>query len=263
MNIYYSDLCLLNNDISTNIDKLKEFGADNVEIMNDGKQWNEFEIRMESLAGVLNSKDVGYSVHAPVFDVNLTSENSEIRKASLETYKQSIVFASKINAKYVVIHPGFCKTFVFDKELAILRCKEALHILDKVSKKYSMPLLIENVGIFGSSIFTFNQFVTLLDEFDDNIGYLIDVGHAFLNGWNIPKLIKQTREKLFSLHIHDNNGKSDSHSPMYEGIIKWEEIFDALKELDHEFNIVLEYKSETPLIKLRQGKNLVEKLLKQ
>ncbi|XJZ27767.1 sugar phosphate isomerase/epimerase family protein [Bacillota bacterium Lsc_1132] len=257
--ICYSDLPLITNDIFENIKELIAMGADKVEMLMDGDQWDEMERQFADFAPKLKALPVGYTVHPPAWDTNLTSENKAIREASFIEYQKAIEFAAMIGAGHVVIHPGFCFSPVFNKELAQERAMEYVQRLCEVAKPLNVKLVIENVGYNGSSLFTQEEFTRFLDSFDDTVGYLIDVGHAHLNQWDIPKLIRETKGRLLALHLHDNNGEADEHLPIGEGIIQWEEIFSAMQEVSDKCQLILEYAPNTSLEKLREGKELLLK----
>lgn len=257
--ICYSDLLLITKDIFENIEELIEYGADKVELMMDGDKWDEMERLFDDFTPKLKALPVGYTVHPPAWDINLTSENKAIREASFTEYKKAIEFASMIGAKHVVIHPGFCFSPVFNKQRAQERANDYMNQLCEVAKPLNIKLVIENVGYNGSSLYTQDEFTRLLDSFDDVAGYLIDIGHAHLNHWDIPKLIRDTKDRLLALHIHDNTGAGDEHLPIGEGTIQWGGIFAAMKEISTDCQLILEYAPNTPIEKLREGKELLFK----
>ena len=164
----------------------------------DGDKWDEMERLFADFAPKLKALPVGYTVHPPAWDTNLTSENQTIRKASFNEYKKAIEFAAMIEADHVVIHPGFCFSPVFNKELAQERAKEYIQRLCEIAQPLNVKLVIENVGYNGSSLFTREEFTRFLDPFDAPAGYLIDVGHAHLNHWDFPRLIRETKDRLFN-----------------------------------------------------------------
>ncbi|WP_445506841.1 sugar phosphate isomerase/epimerase family protein [Niallia sp. 03190] len=255
--ICYSDLPLLTKGIFENIEKLMANGADKVELLMDGDKWDEMELLFDDFAPKLKALPVGYTIHPPAWDINLTSENKGIREVSFIEYKKAIEFAGMIGADHVVIHPGFCFSPVFDKKLAQERAKNDIKRLCEIAKPLNVKLAIENVGYKGSSLFTQDEFARFLDSVDDTAGYLIDTGHAHLNNWDISKLIRDTKDRLLAIHIHDNTGAEDEHLPIGKGTIQWEGIFAALKEVSNNCLMVLEYAPNTSLEKLREGKELL------
>lgn len=257
MKIYYSYLCRIGSSLSESIDQMIRFGGDHIELMLDGGGWNEFEKHGNELASMLSAKNAVYSVHTPIWDMNLTSENAQARRAALEAYQNSIAFAASIGAEHVVLHPGFCYAPVFDKKIARQRAKEAIEALCGWNEKYGELLLVENVGNPGTSIFTQEEYVGFIRSFDGAVGSLLDIGHAHLCGWGLPEVISGLKSYLFAVHLHDNDGKSDSHLPMGDGSIQWPTVFQALRDCNPELRLVLEYNIGTPLKRLQMGKEVL------
>ncbi|WP_400164472.1 sugar phosphate isomerase/epimerase family protein [Brevibacillus sp. TJ4] len=253
-NICYSDLPLITKDIVTNVEELIAHGAEKVELLMDGDKWDDMELLFEGVASRLKALPIGYTVHPPAWDTNLTSENKAIREASFAEYKKAIQFAAMIGADHVVIHPGFCFSPVFDKKLAQERARYYVNQLCEVARPLNVKLVVENVGYNGSSLFTQDEFIRFLDSIDETAGYLIDIGHAHLNQWDIPRLIRDTKDRLYAIHIHDNSGAGDEHLAIGEGTIQWEDIFEAMREIRNDCQLILEYAPNTPLEKLRVGK---------
>lgn len=258
MFLCYSELCLIGGEVEENVDKLIGQGAENIELMLDGAGWDGFPRRKKELASMLGKKGIGYSVHVPVWDVNLTSECSYIRDAVLESYKESIVFAAMLDARHVVLHPGFRSDPHFSAETGRKRARAAIEELLEFNRDYRQLLLVENIGSPSASIFSQAEYADFLSGLSGEVGYIVDIGHAFLNGWDIPSLLGGIKDRLFALHLHDNDGRRDAHLPLGEGVIDWKKIFTALKLTGQEVELILEYNLGTELGKLAEGKSLLE-----
>lgn len=258
MKIAFSELCVIGGQIEENIDRLIGAGAENIELMLDGIGWNHFELQMDEIVKILKKKSVNYAVHTPVWDINLTSENADIRNAVMETYKQSILFAEKLDACHVVIHPGFCYTAVFSKELARKRSRESVLELLDFAKEHHQNILVENVGSTKTSIFNEDEFCHFLDDMPDNVGYIIDLGHALITKWDIPKMIRTMGSRLKALHIHDNDGVCDAHLPIGYGIMDWESLYEVIKESNPSLWLIMEYNIGTSSEELTRGKIILE-----
>jgi len=258
MEIFYSELCLIGGDVEDNVDRLIEHGAENVELMLDGAGWDGFPRRLDALVPALMAKKVGYSVHVPVWDVNLTCGNAHLRAAVLEAYKQSIVLASRLDAKHVVLHTGWCSDPHFSKAEGRARAREAMLALHDFNAEYGQSLLVENVGTNVTSLFTEDQFVHFLDEFPADFGYLVDAGHAYINGWNLGTLFGRLGGRLRAIHIHDNDGLKDCHAPIGQGRMDWDTIIETALATGTSLNLVLEYNIGTELKWLKEGKAFLE-----
>lgn len=258
MDIVYSELCLIGGNVADNVERLIQYGARHIELMIDGQGWDDVRGRMEETADLLREKPVTYTVHMPVWDVNLTCQNHVMREAVKELIRESIVFASRLKASYVVIHPGFNRCPLFDRERAKDIARKSLFELLEFNKRYGMLLLVENVGVNGSSLFTPDEFTAFLDDMPSETGYLLDVGHANVNHWDICKMITDLRGRLYAVHLHDNHGRADEHLPMGEGTVDWDSVFEAVRGTGGGLHLVLEYDAGTPLEKLAEGKKMLE-----
>lgn len=254
--ISYSDLLLMGGRAETNVEALLGEGAAHIELLLDGKSWDDMDGTMERLVPYLNDSKASFTVHPPAWDTNLTSENRAIRDASFEEYRKSIEFANRIGATHVVIHPGFCYSPAFCKQTAALRAEEAVNRLCRVASPLGVQLAIENVGYHGTSLFSQEEYVRFVERLDETAVYLVDTGHAHINGWDIPALIRQTASRLGCVHLHDNSGDADEHLPIGEGTIEWTSVWEALRDAPR-CQFILEYAPGTELSKLREGYKLL------
>ena len=70
---------------------------------------------------------------------------------------------------------------------------------------------------------------------------LIDIGHAFANGWNLERVIKELKDKIVSYHLHNNNGINDSHDLITNGKLNMDEFMKLYKEYTPKADLVIEY----------------------
>jgi len=256
--IFFSELCLIGGKVEDNVDALIAQGAGGIELMLDGAGWDEFHLHKEEIARRLRAKKVLYSVHVPVWGSNLTYENAQYREAVLESYRQSIAFASLVEARHVVLHTGNCPDLHFSKEVARRRSREAMFALLDYDREFGLPLLVENVGSPATSIFTQEEFELFLDGMPERIGYIVDVGHAHISGWDFGRLFEALGARLKALHIHDNDGSRDAHGPVGTGTIDWDRVLSAAFRASGDLALVLEYQIGTRLSALAEGKARLE-----
>jgi len=258
-NIVFSDLCLLGNDPFRNIEQFQALGNCQVELMMDGYYWDNFTLFKKQFMDRISQYDVAYSLHSPCWDVNLSCEIGRLREANLKVAMDAIDFAAGSKCNYLVIHTGFCQSPAFDRARARERSYEALQMLCRRARESGVRLAVENVGYHGTSLYTYDEFVHLLDEFGQEAGYILDIGHAALNGLDSAALIRDTRQRLLGIHIHDNNGQTDQHLPLGEGVIQWQPILTEMAGLDGFCSLVLEYGWGTPMEKLVETRQYLEK----
>ncbi|TRM10568.1 sugar phosphate isomerase/epimerase [Lentibacillus cibarius] len=257
--IFYSGLVQLEKPIITNLDAFFDYGADGVELFLDGPQWNDKQASFSAVKEQLYSYPFTYSVHGPMFDLNLTSENAAVRQTTLNELKRAIEIGADIGAHHVIIDPGICLYRVFDKHQARKRAIEAIKELQQHAKKCRQPIAIENIGHQGTALFDQEAFCHLLDHFPDKdmLGLVLDTGHAHLNNWNIPEVIHATKGHLLAVHLNDNDGQTDNHLAIGDGTIDWAPVLKALQHVPEQCSLILEYNMIMPYHKLREGRELL------
>ncbi len=194
------------------------------------------------------------SIHGPSVGINLADEN-DIRYMAL--YKDVFQFAARWDAAFVVVHTN--EAFNGEKERVRERIQQRLKKLLAISGDHHVPLLIENVGLNtkGTLLFDWPEYLELLSGLPE-AGALIDTGHANINHWNLPDVIKRLGDRLVASHLHDNQGVSDEHLPVGDGIIDWTSVFAAITSFAPESTMVFEYANvdvQTALSNINMVKN--------
>ena len=87
-----------------------------------------------------------------------------------------------------------------------------------MAKEAGAKVLVENVGLDnrGNCLFNQEDFIGLFDQLRSWAGCLIDTGHAFINRWDMERVISALAGKIEGYHLHNNDGKNDIHRPMFE-----------------------------------------------
>lgn len=184
-----------------------------VEVMDDGPHFLNTSEPLESYK-------VRYFFHAPCRSVNIASILEPIRRASVEVTTDCFRIAAEVNAP-VVIHPGYF-TWRDEQERALLQYKKSLTELRERAEEYDITFYIENMGNWDYFLIRFPSELPLLD----GCGLALDVGHAHLNSC----LTEFLHEKVAHFHLHDNNGKEDSHLAIGKGTINFTPIMEAAKQ---------------------------------
>lgn len=211
-----------------------------IEIFAEGPEWREPKVGIKLMKELLRDHNGPRSLHAPFFDLNPASDYPAIRELTLAVLKRSLELAPELECEYVVIHPDSYSSHIFNRIETQKRAKDALYFLAAEASKAGVKLAIENVGYGPTQLFDSHEFTNLAYEIE-NIAALLDVGHAYLNGWDIPQVIGQLEEKLVALHLHDNRGQADEHLPLGDGKINYQPIWEALTSIPSTPALVLEY----------------------
>jgi sugar phosphate isomerase/epimerase len=101
----------------------------------------------------------------------------------------------------------------------------------------------------------------------ENLGLLLDVGHCLLSREDPVAVVTQAKDRLFYVHLDDNDGVADLHWPLLTGKLTEESLrrtLVSLLEQGYTGGLSLEFRAENaePAEALRHGRELLERLLR-
>jgi sugar phosphate isomerase/epimerase len=177
-------------------------------------------------------------VHATAGEYNAdlkdyTSPNEYSRLAGVELIKNRVDLAHTLNAETIVLH---YKLQEQDFRYALRSFDE----LEPYCKTRRIKICIENTE--GPPDFVRGLFDTLYKRYDrDYMGLCFDTGHAFLYcKENCLEYAERYNDRLFMMHIHDNNGKGDDHLLPFAGGFDWEGFAPVLARSPYSFPVLVE-----------------------
>jgi|GEM_PF-1206058 len=214
--------------------------------------------------------------------IDFVSDDEEIIKKSTKYLENSIFFASSKNMNYVIFHPGGCKEIgeeIFNKRnfekdlrefLKIRKSKSKIYLyrffknfekILKISEKLNIKMGIET-RFYPGEFPDFFELEKIFKEFDSEfLFYWHDLSHAYVreNVIKEPSYLKNFKNKLLGIHIHDIKG-FDEHRPPGKGLINFKKTFDEIKEIKNiyiVFEIDEKYKEE----EIIEGIKKIEKII--
>ncbi|PKL55478.1 MAG: sugar phosphate isomerase/epimerase [Methanomicrobiales archaeon HGW-Methanomicrobiales-6] len=168
------------------------------------------------------SFELRYTVHAPVADINIASDNEHLRRAAVRVIRDLAEVCDRIDAERLVIHPGH--TWGEEMWSAAQRALDrSLGDLAAIQKDMNVRFAVENMGAWDICFFREPGFLDRLA--DHGLGFTLDVGHAHANG-NLEQFLEQGG--AIHVHLHDNCGNRDDHLACGDGNIDFHRVFAAL-----------------------------------
>lgn len=238
------------------IDAVAEAGFKNVFIQWYNKNWNPSqENQLEYI------KQKGLKVifaHLGYQNINDIWEDFKDGDDVVERYINDIRVCKKYGIDLVVMHlTSKTDTKPFN-ELGLNRIKKIIEFAESIDVK----IAFENTKIKG-------YIDKVIDNIkSDNIGICYDAGHCHLY-FNDEFKYKKYKDKIFAVHLHDNDKTDDLHLIPYDGTINWDYVAQNLKENNYDGPITLEvvyrrdYLKETPLEFYKKAYAIAEKLAKK
>ncbi len=131
------------------------------------------------------------------------------RLSGVELVKNRIDMTAYLSADVVIMHvPG-------DPDSIPIR--KSLDEIEPFARERNVRIAIEN-GKFEAIKKLFSEYPP------DYIGLCYDSGHGNVKGVNGLDHLESVKDRLISLHLHDNNETGDQHLLMFMGTVDWERL---------------------------------------
>ena len=110
------------------------------------------------------------------------------------------------------------------------------------AKQFGITIFLENMPFLDFSLSSPTTIVDIVKEIDDpSFAMCLDTGHANCAGIAPAHFARLLGKRLIALHMHDNFAHDDAHSLIYMGNINWTDFAAALKEVDYNGWLNLEW----------------------
>lgn len=235
------------------INAIEKAGFKNVFIQWYNKEWNPTQ--EEQLKYI---REKGLNVifaHLGYKNINDLWLENEVGDKLVEGYKNDIKICKENNIPMVVMHLTSKSEAPKYNETGLKRLKE---IVD-YAQELNIKVAFENTKIKGYLDYVIEN----IDN--ENVGICFDSGHYhvhFNDDFDFPKF----KDRIFAVHLHDNDQSDDLHLMPFEGTLDWKETIRKLKECNYDGPVTLElcYRNEYLDMSIedfyRKGYELGEKL---
>lgn len=207
-----SSYCLMDKPLAAALDELAPL-TDLIEVMDEG---NHFITDTDLFAGYTQK----FTIHAPFHGMNIASVFEPVRKASVRVMADCFAVAAAIGAP-VVMHPGYF-AWEQEREQADRQFRKSLQELNVAAAEHAVIFWFENMGDMNYFNLRTPADLGLIGD----TGLALDTGHANLNRCLPAFLATPFRH----MHIHDNKGRADTHSPVGSGTIDFRPVMAALRQ---------------------------------
>lgn len=127
---------------------------------------------------------------------------------------------------------------------------EYYHRLQPYAKEFGVKMCLENMygkdarrGCIVPTMFSnphdYAKFFDALGD-SENFTCCVDTGHSGIVGEDAADTIRVLGNRVKSLHINDNDFRSDGHMIPYQGKIDWDDVLKALAEIHYDGDFTFE-----------------------
>jgi sugar phosphate isomerase/epimerase len=167
------------------------------------------------------------SLHAPFMDLNPGEMDPMVRSVTQVRFRQLLNVAAILKPRAVVFHAAYDKWRYSGRKDVWL--ENSIDIWQKVmdtASKIGLRVAIENV--FDDDPEALRMLIEKIDNPD--FGFCFDTGHFNLfSRVPLEQWFGALGRHLVEVHLHDNDGKADSHWAIGSGNIDFKKFFGLMK----------------------------------
>ena len=175
----------------------------------------EFDQLLEAQAE--RFRDLPITLHAPFVEV-CTPRGSDAERLMQVRFEKAFHWYHLFGATSMVMHTHEGPVPAEKRREMQLRSEEVILKTAEKARQEGIRLTVENVGfpLKHNVLFDQAEFTALFDRLPEDVGALIDTGHAMANGWDIPALVETLGPRIRGYHLHNTDRTHDLHRPIYE-----------------------------------------------
>ncbi|MBN1485709.1 MAG: sugar phosphate isomerase/epimerase [Chloroflexia bacterium] len=195
--------------------------------------------RWQEIAPLLQGLEGGLSLHGPRSELNPGLRDQGLVAFCRRRYRLALGAAAEIGAGSIVFHTGFnplIRAPGFD-ERWIRRSADFWRELAQEAAEAGLQVLLENVWEPQPELLR-----DLVREVGaPNVGACFDVGHANVYSRRpASEWASCLGRSLRYVHLHNNDGRRDSHAPLEEGTVDFSQLLPQLAISPQPPRLVLE-----------------------
>jgi len=199
----------------------------------------EYGLRLQSLhAPTERGSGVGRGTGVPIS----ISDPERIRRVdAVDEVKRALEIAETVPFQFLVQHVATSRQPADPRNLDA--AFSSLEHLVLFAKQRGVTIAIENTP---NEFCSAESLVGLIKQTRLNdLRFCFDIGHAHI-GEGVPAAFDLMRDRVVTVHLHDNSGEKDEHLLPFEGTVDWDAVAAALSAAPESPALVVELKKRAP-----------------
>ena len=200
---------------------------------------------MAEMARLMEEQGRTITFHGPFMDLAPGGLDERIREVTARRLQRTMELVPLFRPLSIVFHAGYDERRYHAHRAEWLSGSLATwEPLIQQAEEMGVVIHLENVYEQ-----TPEMILTLIEEMDsENLGFCLDMGHMNVFGEvALSEWLDALGPHLKEVHLHDNNGHSDSHGPIGSGTAPFKELFQYLHDQEKRPVVTLEPHEEATL----------------
>ena len=211
--------------------KCAEAGVDVIELSSIEEVYRNLD--WKAVGSWSKSTGVGiWSIHLPFWakpKIDPACMDADVRKRTLEMFREYTGRASELGAKIAVVHPALEPTDPAERQTRIGYSQESMAKLADIAAGYGMIAAVEDLPrtCLGNTADELYEIISA----DDRLRVTFDVNHLLLD--THEHFVEKLGNKIATLHIADYDFRNERHWLPGEGLIDWKHLVTLLENANY------------------------------
>jgi len=217
---------------------------DRAQVKELGHWFRDSDLKLHSLHAPMYNDDI-WGRSGPHAVITITEMVKSRRLEMVDEIKRAIEVAEDVPFRYLIQHVGVTGEEFDERKLDA--AFSALEELMLFANQRGVQILLENIP---NALSRAERLMHFLEVTHLDLGFVFDTGHAHM-GPGVGPEFEIMKERIRSTHVHDNDGKADSHLfPLIAdgGTIDWKKSMELLQSRAGKFPLVLELKEVPDMV---------------
>lgn len=166
---------------------------------------------------------LGYQNINSIWDEGIEGDNL------VERYKNDIKECKEFGISMVVMHLTTKRNSAMYNEIGLNRVRKIV----EYAKELDVKIALENTKMKGYLEYVLGNIK------EDNLGICFDAGHYHVH-FDDEFDFEFFKDRIFAVHLHDNDKTSDLHLLPFDGTIEWNAVIQKIKQSNYKGPVTLE-----------------------
>jgi sugar phosphate isomerase/epimerase len=165
---------------------------------------------------------------------NWSSLHEYARLAGVELIKNRVHMAATLGSDVIILHlPGIPDS---NKHTWLTQVRRSLDALAPFAEDHGVKIAFENMANDD-----FEHIKLLFSHYGPEfLGLCYDAGHGNIDECQGLAHLDQVKQRLISVHLHDNDGNGDQHNLLFSGTVDWKRLAQILAESSYQKCVSME-----------------------
>jgi sugar phosphate isomerase/epimerase len=206
-------------------------GFKQIELLCESPHFGEPQLSVSEVREQMEQHGLSMDVaHGPYVHVDCGAPDETERQHAVDWIASFFDPMAALGATCIVVHPNRHTNREAPEKSRLETRQSLIELADRAGER-GLRLALENLMLYqgrraGDSV---KELLEIIDGLPPNVGLCLDTGHAAIAQRDPAEELRLGGQRIFHLHLHDNDGTYDHHWVPGDGIIRFDDVIQTMQ----------------------------------